>query len=189
MGINNNLKVQTVTDDEESNISSNKTNETGQVITIDNKIIYESLETLLRFLAVDQTNTIKNTGKNKANESVGICNKMKMLDTLYKDVLELSEKDGSLNWEKKGLGSSIEALRKEGFIIPAKKGVLPREERDALLRSLTQQRDDQSSKVLQLQNELYRCNMLHDDTYRNIIGHLNSLKESWSKMCRGVSSN
>lgn len=141
-----------------------------------------ALETLLLLALLEKTEIIKDEGKKISEEIDGVCKKIKMLDTLYKDVLELSEKDGSINWEKKGLGSSIEALRNEGFVIPAKKGILPREERDALLRSLTQQSDDGRTQTAQLNVKLNRCHSLYDDQYRFISSLLKILDDSYKKI-------
>ena len=185
-GISNNLDVQTVIDEKKSGIGSNKASETVQVRTAQGTIVNVPLDALILLLRIEKTAYLETEGKKIADDIDGVCKKIKMLDNLYKDVFELSEKDGSIDWEKKGLGSSIEALRKEGFVIPAKKGVLHREERDALLRSVTQQRDDLSSQTSQLNMKLNRCYSLRDDLYRYISGIFSSYNDSCKKIFRNV---
>ena len=106
--------------------------------TKDGKTISPPVEALLLLLLIDKTNYIETEGRKIANDVESTCKKMKLLDTLYKDILEMSEKNGSLDWKKKGLGPAIETARKEGFVLPAKDGVLAREERDALQPSRDQ---------------------------------------------------
>jgi hypothetical protein len=173
-------------DQEALDIAADKTERTFEVRSEKGAWVNLSLDELIFLLKVDQTAYIEAEGKKLAEEINGIAAKIKMLDKLYKDVLELSDKNGSIDWEKKGLGPSIEALRKEGFIIPAKKGVLPREERDALLRSLTQQRDDMSTEAHQLNLKLNRHYSVRDDLFRFISSFISSSGDSCKKIARNI---
>lgn len=144
------------------------------------------LEVLLQLLLIDKTGDVEGEGRKIALEIEASLKKMKMIQDLEEKIFSCSNKDGSLDWKKKGLGPEIEALRKEGFSVPAKEGTLPRDERDALLRVLTQQRDDLSTGVNQLNIKLNRCYTLRDDVYRSISGHLSSLNESCKKIFRNI---
>lgn len=187
----NNDPVQTIhpynIDTNDTGIASSESSKTVLVQPKNRPPIHIAIEALLLLLLIQKTDYIEAEGKKIAAEIDGICKKMKILDTLYKEILELSEKDGTLDWKKKGLSSLLESARKEGFILPAKDGVLPREERDALLRSITQQRDDLSTQASQFNVKLNRCYTLRDDHFRHVQALLSTMNESIKKISRSIS--
>lgn len=181
------LSVQVVAPDAiEAHIESSEPSKTVLVKQKNGTSTSMSVEALLLLLLIEKTGYIEAEGKKIANDVDAVCKKMKLLDTLYKDVLELSEKDGSLDWKKKGLSPHLERARTEGFLLPAKEGVLPREERDALLRSITQQRDDLSTQGSQLNVKLNRCYSLRDDHFRQTTALLSTMNDSYKKIFRNI---
>jgi hypothetical protein len=156
------------------------------VKTAGGALVSMPLDVLLHLLLIEKTGVIEEEGRKIAQEIEGKCRQTKMIQSLYEKVLTLSDKNGSIDWKKQGLGPEIEALRREGFSVPVKDGVISREERDVLLRSLDQQRDDLSTEVSQLNVKLNRCYTLRDDCFRAISQHLSSLNESCKKIFRGI---
>lgn len=146
-----------------------------------------STEQLLSLLLVDNINTLEQKGNDKNNETKGLLKKLDLMREFEDGLLKACDNNGKCDWKKAGLEPLVASLKNEGITLPLKDKELSSIEKDQVIRSLSQRRDDLTYQAHQGAQAAQRC-LEQQNTIRQFVFSMYTLlKDAIHKIIANIS--